>query len=208
MLLVERLNPNQANLVVESILDESTNKKNLYMKGIFIQGGQRNLIGRVYPVSEISKAVDDINSILAKGESVLGECDHPEKLTINLDRVSHKIDKMWMEGNNGYGKLRIVPTPLGEVIRVLIESDVKLGVSSRGSGDVDDQGNVSSFEIVTVDVVQRPSAPSAFPVPIYESMEGRRGRIINDLARAVADDPKAQRHLHTEVLTWIKNLNP
>jgi hypothetical protein len=206
MLLVERLTADQAGLTVESVLEEGSSKKNLYMKGVFIQGGVRNLNGRIYPVAEISKAVDDINAILSKGESVLGECDHPEKLTINLDRVSHKIDRMWMDGNLGYGKLRILQTPVGEIIRVLIEADVKLGVSSRGSGDVDDQGMVSDFEIVTVDVVAKPSAPDAYPKPVYEALNGRRGSVIDDLSRAVAHDPKAQKHLHKELLEWITKL--
>lgn len=204
--LVEHLTFNQANLVVEASEDPTTKKKSLYMKGVFIQGGVRNLNGRVYPVSEISRAVGDVNAILAKGESVLGECDHPEKLTINLDRVSHVITQMWMDGNLGSGKLKILPTPTGEIIRTLIEADVKLGVSSRGSGDVDDQGMVSDFEIVTVDVVAKPSAPDAYPKPVYEALNGRRGSVIEDLSRAVAHDPKAQKHLHKEVLEWIHNL--
>ena len=203
--LVEHLNFNQAQIVVESE-DGPDNKKKLYMKGVFIQGGVRNLNGRVYPVSEITRAVEDVNSLITKGESVLGECDHPEKLTINLDRVSHMITNMWMENNLGCGKLKILPTPTGEIIRILVESEVKLGVSSRGSGDVDEQGMVSDFEIVTVDVVAKPSAPDAYPKPVYEAFNSRRGAIIDDLTRAVANDPKAQRHLHKEVLDWIVKL--
>lgn len=205
-ILVDHLTFNQANLIVEASEDPTTKKKSLYMKGVFIQGGVRNLNGRVYPVNEIARAVEDVNAILAKGESVLGECDHPEKLTINLDRVSHVITQMWMEENLGCGKLKILPTPTGEIIRTLIEADVKLGVSSRGSGDVDDRGMVSDFEIVTVDVVAKPSAPDAYPTPVYEALMGRRGSVIEDLSRAVAQDPKAQKHLSQEVLEWIRNL--
>lgn len=203
MLLVERLSFDQAGIIVESSEDERTKKKNLFMKGVFIQGGVRNLNGRVYPVAEIARAVEDVNGILSKGESVLGECDHPEKLTINLDRVSHMITHMWMDGNLGYGKLKILPTPTGEIIRTLVEADVKLGVSSRGSGDVDDQGVVSDFEIVTVDIVAKPSAPDAYPKPVYEALNGRRGNVIDDLSKAVANDPKAQKHLYKELLEWI-----
>lgn len=203
LLLTEQLSFKQAGLVVEK--DETGDKK-LYMSGIFIQGGVRNLNERVYPVQEIRAAVENINRQIEEGFSVCGELDHPEELTINLDRISHKIDKMWMDGNSGLGKLQILPTPLGNLVRTLIESDVKLGVSSRGSGNVDDRGNVSDFEIITVDIVMRPSAPNAYPKPVYEGLNGRRGRIINDLAEAVSHDPKAQKHLHKEVLNWINNL--
>jgi hypothetical protein len=204
MILTEWTSFNQANVVLEEgEEDSSTKKKNLYLRGVFIQGGVRNLNGRIYPVHEIAKAVEDINSILSKGESVLGECDHPEKLTINLDRVSHMINSMWMDGNLGYGKLKILPTDKGNIIRTLIEAGVKLGVSSRGSGDVNDQGIVSDFEIVTVDIVAKPSAPDAYPKPVYEALNSRRGLIIDDLAKAVAHDPKAQKHLHRELLEWI-----
>jgi hypothetical protein len=84
---------------------------------------------------------------------------------------------------------------------------VKLGVSSRGSGNVDDRGNVSDFEIVTVDIVARPSAPEAYPKAVYEALNmRRRGAVIEDLAHAVKHDPKAQGHLAKELLNWINNL--
>lgn len=203
-LLREHLSFDQAGVILETEGDG----KSLYLKGVFIQGGVRNLNGRVYPVREIEKAVNEINTIITRGDSVLGECDHPEKLTINIDRVSHMITKMWMDGNAGIGKLKILPTPHGNIIRTLIESGVKLGVSSRGSGDVDDQGMVSDFEIVTVDIVAKPSAPDAYPKPIYEALYGRRGHLIEELAQAVTHDPKGQKYrgdLHTELLHWINN---
>jgi hypothetical protein len=206
MLLVERLNFDQAGVIVEA-KDEGEGKgKSLTLKGVFIQGGVRNLNGRVYPVREIEKAVDDVNSIISRGDSVLGECDHPDKLTINIDRVSHMITKMWMENNVGHGSLKILPTPMGNIIKTLLESGVKLGVSSRGSGDVDDSGRVSDFEIVTVDIVAKPSAPDAYPKAVYEAMQGRRGNMISSLAEAVMDDPKAQKHLHKELLNWVQKL--
>jgi hypothetical protein len=201
-LLTEQLTFDQAGMIVEAVEDSKT----LYLKGIFIQGGVRNFNERVYPVKEIGRAVERVNEILAKGESVIGECDHPEELTINLDRVSHLINEMWMEGNNGMGKLQILPTPKGNIIRTLIESHVKLGVSSRGIGNVDDHGEVSGFEIITVDVVARPSAPEAYPKPVYESLNTRRGRIIEDLANAAVNDPMAMRHLKREMLDAINQL--
>ncbi len=206
MILREHLSPTQAGCLYESKVDEQTGKKSLFMKGIFIQGGVKNHNERVYPVKEIARAVDAINEQLSSGYSVCGECDHPEELTINLDRVSHMITQMWMDGPAGMGKLKILETPMGNIIRTLIESDVKLGVSSRGVGNVDDRGEVSQFEIITVDIVARPSAPNAYPKPVYEARNARRGRIIEDLAQAVSHDPKAQKYLHKELLGWIKKL--
>lgn len=204
--LTETLSHSQASVVYEAQEGKEGKGKDLFMKGIFIQGGVRNLNERVYPVREISNAVDNINDILQRGESVLGECDHPEELTINLDRVTHMIESMWMDGNSGIGKLKILPTPLGNIIRTFIESGVKLGVSSRGSGNVNERGEVSDFEIVTVDIVARPSAPNAYPKPVYEALNSKRGHVTRDLAEAVSHDPKAQKHLHKELLTWIENL--
>lgn len=207
MLLTEHLSFDQAGLIIEaSQPDVEGAPKSLFMKGIFVQGGVRNLNERVYPVKEIEQAVEHVNAIIQKGESVLGECDHPEELTINLDRVSHLITGMWMDGNAGMGKLKILPTPTGNIIRTLIEAGVKLGVSSRGSGNVDERGHVSDFEIVTVDIVARPSAPNAYPKPVYEARNSKRGSVVEDLARAVSHDPKAQKHLHKELLDWIDKL--
>lgn len=206
-LITESLTFDQAGMIVEADEPDTEGKrKSLYLKGVFIQGGVRNFNERVYPVREINKAVDRLTELMNKGESVLGECDHPEELTINLDRVSHSITQMWMDGNNGMGKLKIIPTPMGQLIRTLIESDCKLGVSSRGVGNVDDNGEVSGFEIITVDIVARPSAPNAFPKPVYESLNTKRGRIIEDLAFAAVHDPMAMRFLKKEMLRAITEL--
>ena len=107
--LRESLSFDQAQIIVES----DKENKSLYMKGICIQGGVRNQNQRVYPVNEIGRAVNTLNDQLKGGYSVLGELDHPSDLKINLDRVSHMINEMWMDGPNGYGKLKILPTPMG-----------------------------------------------------------------------------------------------
>jgi hypothetical protein len=204
--LREHLSFDQANLVLES-KESASGGKDLYMKGIFIQGAQQNHNGRVYPVNEISRAVESIKSRLEKGFSVLGEADHPDDLQVNIDRVSHMITDMWMEGENGYGKLKLIPTPMGNIIKTLLESGVKLGVSSRGSGNVNESGKVSDFEIVTVDVVAQPSAPDAYPTAIYERVMGSRRRAaLMDVAYAATYDRSAQKHLENEVTRFITNL--
>jgi len=116
---------------------------------------------------------------------------------------------MWMDGPNGYGKLKILPTPMGQLVKTMLESGVKLGVSSRGSGNVreDGSGEVSDFEIVTVDVVAQPSAPGAYPTPIYEHlMNSRGGYRAFQTAREVQGDEKAQKYLKESLLDIISRL--
>ena len=204
--LREVLDPSRANIVTEAVSDGSGGKS-LYMKGIFIQGGVRNQNERVYPVNEISRAVKTLQEKIQKAYSILGEADHPDDLNINLDRVSHMITEISMNDNDGVGKLKLLPTPMGNVCKTLLESGVKLGVSSRGSGDVDANGNVSDFEIITVDIVANPSAPDAYPAPIYEHLANhRRGAVMWDLAESAKYDTKAQKYLTEEVTRFIKDL--
>jgi hypothetical protein len=201
--LRENLTFDAARIIVEGV-----DGKDLYMKGICIQGGVKNANERVYPVDEIERAVGTLNEQLTGGYSVLGEVDHPDDLKVNLDRVSHMITEMWMDGPNGFGKLKILPTPMGQLVRTMLESGVKLGVSSRGSGNVNESnGHVSDFEIVTVDVVAQPSAPNAYPKAIYESlMNMKYGHRVLDIAKEVGQDNKVQRYLKEEVKRLIKDL--
>jgi len=204
--LRENLSFDQAKIIVESDGQEG---KNLYMSGICIQGGIRNANQRVYPVKEIDRAVKTLNDQIQNGYSVLGEVDHPDDLKINLDHVSHMIVNMWMDGPNGYGKMKILPTPMGQLISTMLESGVKLGVSSRGSGNVaeDGSGKVSDFEIITVDIVAQPSAPGAYPTPVYEHIMNQTGgyKAFN-IAREVQGDPKAQKYIAESLKKIISGL--
>jgi len=209
--LLETFSYDEAKLNFTQLLEDESDpfsgeilkKKNLYLTGIFVQSSVENHNGRTYPISEIKRAVDTINEKIRTDGPVCAELDHPEELTINLDRVGSIILKMWMDGPNGMGKMKILDTPKGRIIRTLIESGVKLGVSSRGVGNVDDRGEVSQFEIITCDVVCSPSAKDARPKPVYEAS---RNNSILMLAEAVSHDPKAQKHLTKELLAWINNL--
>jgi len=187
--------------------DNKIGGKDLCMKGIFIQGDVRNQNQRVYPVREIARAVNSITEKLNAGQSVMGELDHPEELSINLDRVSHLITEMWMEGADGYGKLKIIPTPTGSIVKTLLQSGAKLGVSSRGSGNVGDDGSVSDFEIITVDIVAQPSAPNAFPRTIYESLYNMKGgHTVMNVARSAMTEAAAQKQLVKDIQRLIKEL--
>jgi|TARA_R110000851_G_scaffold137579_1_gene273567 hypothetical protein len=204
--LREVITPSAAHITTES-RDNGQGGKDLYMHGIFIQGDKRNQNERVYPVNEITSAVKTLREKINSGFSVLGEADHPDDLNINIDRVSHAIVEMDMQGNDGIGKLKMLPTPMGNICKTLLESGVKLGVSSRGSGNVDGSGNVSDFEIVTVDIVANPSAPDAYPDPIYEQiMNHRRGGTFWDVAESVNHDYKAQKYLKEEMKRFIQDL--
>ncbi len=203
-LLKEHLTFDAARMVTEG----SEDGKDMFMKGIFIQGGVKNENKRVYPVSEISNAVSTINEQIKGGYSVLGEVDHPDDLKINLDRVSHMITEMWMDGPNGFGKLKLLPTPMGQLVKTMLESGVKLGVSSRGSGQVSESsGDVSDFEIVTVDVVAQPSAPNAYPTAVYEGlMNMKDGHKVFEMAADASANQKVQKYLKEQVTRLIRDL--
>lgn len=206
--LREQLTFNQANIQVLEESGPDGHGKNLYLKGICIEGNKRNANERIYPLHEIAKAVGTINQQIREGNSVLGEVDHPDDLKINLDRVCHSVDNMWMDGEAGCGKLKILPTPMGELVKTLLQAGVKLGVSSRGSGNVDDRtGHVSDFEIVTIDVVAQPSAPNAYPKAIYESMMNMNyGHRLLEIAKEAGQDNKVQKYLKSEVVKLIREL--
>jgi len=203
--LQESLSFDAAQIVLER---DEKGDKNLFMKGLCIQGDVKNANQRIYPVNEISNAVKTLKEQIGGGYSVLGELDHPDDLKINLDRVSHVITDVWMEGANGYGKLKILPTPMGTLVETMLGAGVKLGVSSRGSGNVNESnGHVSDFEIVTVDVVAQPSAPDAYPTAIYEgllNMEG--GSKLLEMASDARESITAQRFLKSGILQLIKDL--
>jgi len=206
--LKESLNFDRAKMQILSEDSADGKGKDLYMKGIFIEGGVKNANQRVYPVHEIEKAVSTINEQLKGGYSVLGEVDHPDDLKINLDRVSHMITEMWMDGPCGFGKLKILPTPMGELVKAMITAGVKLGVSSRGSGQVNEgSGHVSDFEIITVDIVAQPSAPHAYPKAIYESlMNMRGGQQVFGMAADASQDRRVQKYLQEGMIRLIKEL--
>jgi hypothetical protein len=117
---------------------------------------------------------------------------------------------MEMEGANGYGKLKILPTPMGQLVKTMLEAGVKLGVSSRGSGNVDDStGKVSEFEIVTVDIVAQPSAPHAYPNAIYESLINMKHghRILENIrGKNIDTDAKLKSYVRSEMLKFIRDL--
>ena len=157
--------------------------KEQYIKGIFMQSDIQNQNGRVYPFSVLQNQVKEYNNKFVKESRALGELGHPSGPTINLDRVSHIITELYEEGKNFIGKAKIMNTPNGKIVKNLIESGVRLGVSSRGLGSV--KANKSGvnevqkdFVLSTVDIVSDPSAPEAF---VNGIMEGREFSITGEI---------------------------
>lgn len=200
-LLIEELNPVEANLVEQA----SPDGKNIWLSGIFMQADIKNRNGRVYPSTEIGAAVRNAEQRIKESKGIMGELDHPQTLTINLDRVSHVITELRMEGSNAIGKAKLIDTPMGHIAKELVKSGVALGVSSRGAGNVNESGGVTGFQFVTVDIVAQPSAPNAYPGTVYESLElYKRGHNIVNLAEAVKHDPSAQKYFKQEIMKWLE----
>lgn len=205
-ILVETLNPQDVNLVTEAQMDTAGNKK-YYLKGVFMQADVNNRNGRNYPLSEISNAVNNAANAIKTHGGIFGELDHPQTLTINMDRISHVIREIHMDGQNAIAKAELLDTPMGEIAQKLAESGVRYGVSSRGTGDVNEGGSVQNFQFVTCDLVVTPSAPGAMPDPLYESLQqDMQGRQILSLAEAVREDPRAQDYLKKELLKFFDNI--
>ena len=157
--------------------------KEQYIKGIFMQSDIKNQNGRVYPFSVLKKEVRNYNNKFVKESRALGELGHPDGPTINLDRVSHIITELYEDGKNFIGKAKIMNTPNGKIVKNLIESGVRLGVSSRGLGSVkENKSGVNEvqddFVLSTVDIVSDPSAPEAF---VNGIMEGREFSVTGEI---------------------------
>lgn len=203
-LLIEQLMPSETRMVVES----ATDGKDTWLNGIFMQAVQRNRNGRVYPITELSRAVETAMGQIKQTNGLFGELDHPNTLTINLDRISHVITEMRMDGNNVYGRAKLLNTPMGQIAKELTRSGVLLGVSSRGAGQVNESGEVSQYQFVTVDIVAQPSAMGAVPSVVYESLQqsANGGRVMT-LAEAMQHDPSAQKYFEREIMKWITSLD-
>lgn len=200
-ILVESYTPHEANLLVES----SDKDKNMFLSGTIMQAGEKNRNGRIYQLHEMTSAVTDANKIISEQGGIFGEADHPKGLQINFDRVSHALTEMKMNGNNVYGKIKLLNTPMGRIAKELAESGVRYGVSSRGTGNVRDDGIVEGFSFVTVDLVINPSA-NAYPNTIYESLNNKLGERILTLAESLNQDPSAQTYFKKEFKKFLEKL--
>ena len=151
-------------------------KKNYFIEGIFMQGDIKNRNGRIYPSKTLETEMGRYQKEFIETKRALGELGHPDGPQINGDRVSHLITEMRRDGNDFYGKAKILSTPMGEIVKSLLDEGVKIGVSTRGLGSVkagrDGVMEVQKdFHLSTVDIVTDPSAPNAFVNGIMENVE-------------------------------------
>ena len=196
--LIEYFKPAEA-----SLIESRDAEKNLYLAGRMMAAEQQNLNKRVYPRAQIEAAVALINEKIKESAYICGELNHPDNLSIDLKNVSHIITEAWMDGDNAVGKCKILNTPSGLIVKNLIEGGVKLGVSSRGTGNVTNEGVVEDFNFVTLDIVATPSAPGCYPDVVRESLENPK---IMTLAEAVKTDPVAQKYFKAEVMKFLEAL--
>ena len=157
-------------------LNEDTGKKSYRIKGVFMQSDVKNRNGRVYPQEILAKEVAKYNKNFIKEKRAFGELGHPDGPTVNLERVSHMITDLYPDGKNFIGEAKIMATPMGEIVKNLMDEGAKLGVSSRGMGSLQSRGGTNyvkdDFYLATAaDIVADPSAPNAFVEGIMEGKE-------------------------------------
>ena len=177
------INQPRMKLIVEHLEQElsyiteadKNGKKNVFIEGVFMQADKLNKNKRIYPKEVLSKATNKYIKEQVKTGRAVGELNHPDGPAINLDKVSHRITELKFEGNNVVGKALVLDTPMGNIVKGLVDGGVKLGVSSRGMGTVENKNGQTlvkdDFVLSTVDIVQDPSAPQAFVDGIMEGVE-------------------------------------
>ena len=158
------------------LIEEKDGKKDYKIKGIFMQADVKNRNGRVYPMEVLNKEVKRYNKEYINEKRAFGELGHPDGPTVNLERASHMITKLYPDGKNFIGEAKIMSTPMGEIVKTLMDEGAKLGVSSRGMGSLDQKNGANyvrnDFYLATAaDIVADPSAPNAFVEGIMEGKE-------------------------------------
>ena len=160
---------------VRLVTEDKEGKKNYFIEGVFMQAEQKNRNGRVYPMGILENEVKRYNDEYVGKKRALGELNHPQGPTVNSDRVSHLITELKFNGNDCIGRAKVLDTPMGKIVKNLIDEGAQLGVSSRGMGSLKDVGGINEvqkdFMLSAVDVVADPSAPNAFVNGIYEGAE-------------------------------------
>ena len=210
MKLIAEYQENDIHCIVEK---KENGEKNFIIEGIFAQAEQKNRNGRVYPKAIMENAVNKYVEDQVKKKRAVGELNHPEGPTVNLDKVSHLITDLRFEGNDVMGKAQILDTPMGQIVKGLLEGGVQLGVSTRGMGSLEQKNGVmyvrDDFILNTVDIVQDPSAPAAFVNGIMEGVEWvwNNGviepQVIEQMETEISNAPK--KHLYETQVREYKN---
>ena len=210
MKLISEYTQNDVQCIVEKKED---GEKNYVIEGVFAQAEQKNRNGRVYPKAVMEKAVGKYVKEQVAQKRAVGELNHPEGPTVNLDKVSHLITDLKFEGNDVVGKAQILDTPMGKIVKGLLEGGVQLGVSTRGMGSLEQRNGAmyvrDDFLLNTVDIVQDPSAPGAFVNGVMEGVEWvwNNGviepQVIEEMETEIKSAPKT--HLYETQIREYKN---
>ena len=210
MKLIAEYNESDVHCIVEKKEDGS---KSYVIEGVFAQAEQKNRNGRIYPKAIMEKAVGKYVTEQVSKKRAVGELNHPEGPTVNLDKVSHLITDLRFENNDVVGKAQILDTPMGQIVKGLLEGGVQLGVSTRGMGSLENKGGVmyvrEDFILNTVDIVQDPSAPGAFVNGIMEGVDWvwnngiLEPQVIEEMETEIKSAPK--KHLYETQVREYKN---
>ena len=200
---------------IETVITEAKDgkPKSFAIEGVFAQAEQKNRNGRIYPKPIMERAVDKYVTEQVAQKRAVGELNHPEGPTVNLDKVSHLITQLEWKGNDVVGKAQILDTPMGQIVKGLLEGGVQLGVSTRGMGSLESKGGANyvrdDFILNTVDIVQDPSAPAAFVNGIMEGVEWVwnngiiQPQVIEEMETEIKTAPK--KHLYETQIREFKN---
>jgi hypothetical protein len=151
--------------------DNENNTKNYFLRGPFLQANTKNRNGRTYKRKTLMREVSDFYKHKILKHRSMGELDHPPEPTLNLDRISHLITDLKMDGDIGYGEAKLLDTPMGKIAKVLVDDGVQLGMSTRGVGTLNGDTVEDDYKLITVDIVADPSAPTAFVEGVLENKE-------------------------------------
>lgn len=200
---------------IETVITEAKDgkAKSYAIEGVFAQAEQKNRNGRVYPKPIMEKAVNKYVKEQVSQKRSVGELNHPEGPTVNLDKVSHLITDLRFEGNDVVGKAQILDTPMGQIVKGLLEGGVQLGVSTRGMGSLESKNGTNyvreDFMLNTIDIVQDPSAPAAFVNGIMEGVDWvwnngiLEPQVIEEMETEIKTAPK--KHLYETQIREFKN---
>ena len=200
---------------IETVITEAKDgkPKSFAIEGVFAQAESKNRNGRIYPKPIMEKAVDKYVTEQVAQKRAVGELNHPEGPTVNLDKVSHLITDLHFEGNDVVGKAQILDTPMGQIVKGLLEGGVQLGVSTRGMGSLEQKNGINyvrdDFILNTVDIVQDPSAPAAFVNGIMEGVDWvwnngiLEPQVIEEMETEIRTAPK--KHLYETQAREFKN---
>lgn len=210
-LLIDYVPPSNSIMQEAAFSTEKTGekKKHWNLRGTFLQAERENLNQRIYPLDEMTREVDKLESMIKGGQPIYGELDHPEDLVVNLQNASHIITDLHMEGNDGVGNMKVISTvPAGKIVEGILEEGLPVGVSSRGTGAVDEYTQeVTDFNLITIDIVAQPSAQGAHPMAIYENLRKSKSgqKLLQSAENCIATHDRHTNALNQDIVSFLRN---